>query len=123
MQRVKVMKKVSIVILIIILIFATGVVDLLYFRQNNNTFLSDLQKSHSTDTNSNDPISKDGKLNINTASAEELTMLNGIGEAIASRIVAYRTENGYFNSIDEIINVKGIGQAKFEEIQNFICVG
>lgn len=64
-----------------------------------------------------------GVININTASAEELTVLNGIGEKIAGRIVDYRNENGKFSSIDEIMNVSGIGEKKFEKIKEHITVG
>lgn len=62
------------------------------------------------------------KVNINTADAEELTALPGIGEKISERIIEYRTENGLFYSIEEIMEVDGIGEAKFEAIKDMICV-
>lgn len=62
------------------------------------------------------------KININTADAEELTALPGIGEKISERIIEYRTENGRFYSIEEIMEVSGIGEAKFEAIKDMICV-
>ena len=65
---------------------------------------------------------KNAKLNINTAGAKELTGLPGIGEVLAERIVAYRSENGYFVFADDIMNVKGIGEAKFTAIKNLITV-
>ncbi len=49
-------------------------------------------------------------LDINTASAEEFVKVKGIGTKKAERIVSYRTEHGKFNSIDELKNVKGIGE-------------
>ena len=76
-----------------------------------------------TSATENHSITPDGKININTASAEVLTLLSGIGEVISQRIVEYRQANGPFESIDELINVKGIGIAKLEKIKNYIFVG
>ena len=50
------------------------------------------------------------KININTASVEELATLNKVGDKTAARIVAYREANGPFNSVDDLMNVKGIGE-------------
>ena len=61
-------------------------------------------------------------VNINSASEEELTSLKHIGPAIALRIIEYRETHGGFMNIDEIKNVRGIGQAVFEDIENYICV-
>lgn len=62
------------------------------------------------------------KVNINTASQEELEKLPGIGSSIALRIVNYRKENGKFNTIEEIKNVSGIGENKFNHIKDNIYV-
>lgn len=69
------------------------------------------------------PLVGEELLNINTASLEELDKLPGIGPTIAQRIIDYRTANGPFASINEIINVAGIGSATFAEIQDLITVG
>ena len=63
-----------------------------------------------------------GKVNINTASAEELTQLRGIGPKYAARIVEYREQNGPFASAKDIMNVKGIGPATFEKNKERIVV-
>jgi comEA protein len=74
-----------------------------------------------TDSTETTELSSD-KININTATALELTTLPGIGDVLAARIVAYREENGAFQSIDEIDNVEGIGDARFEQIKDYITV-
>ncbi len=66
--------------------------------------------------------SQPGKININTASEEELKSLNGVGDALAKRIVEYREKNGFFKDIHEITNVSGIGEKKFENMKEQICV-
>ncbi len=63
-----------------------------------------------------------GKININTASARELEELPGIGEVLAERIVSFRETNGPFKSIEEIKQVSGIGEKKFESIRDLIVV-
>jgi len=60
-------------------------------------------------------------VNLNTASAEELSALKGIGESTAKKIVQYRTEHK-FNSVDELMKVKGIGQKKFDTIKKDLSV-
>ena len=62
------------------------------------------------------------KININTATLEELITLNGLGESKAKSIIEYRNNNGLFNSIEDLLNVKGIGQKIFEGIKEFIEV-
>ena len=62
------------------------------------------------------------KVNINTATQNELDELPGIGPAIAQRIIEYREENGNFQKIEDLQNVKGIGDAKYEEIKESVTV-
>jgi comE operon protein 1 len=79
---------------------------------------SEIVKSGSTQENSN----TGEKININTATQKELQKLTGIGESIALRIINYRKENGKFNTIEDIKNVSGIGESKFNKIKNDIIV-
>ncbi len=63
-----------------------------------------------------------GKINLNTASAAQLDTLPGIGSAYAGRIIEYRQNSGGFKTIEEIKNVKGIGEKTFEKIKELISV-
>lgn len=67
-------------------------------------------------------ISESGFININTASAAELMALDGIGEVKAAAIVEYRREHGEFRSVDELLNVKGIGEKTLEKNRSRITV-
>lgn len=59
-------------------------------------------------------------VNINKATKEELTTLPGVGPALAERIIAYRRDHGNFQSIEEIMQVSGIGEKKFEALKDYI---
>ena len=62
------------------------------------------------------------KVNINTATAEELTVLKYVGEALSQRIVEYREEQGAFESPEDIVKVPGVGQRVYEENKDIITV-
>ena len=71
----------------------------------------------------NENTEKDSsKININTATLEELDKLPGVGEATANKIISHREENGQFKNIEDIKNVNGIGDKKFENMKELICV-
>ena len=63
---------------------------------------------------------KETEININKANIKELQELSGVGESTAESIIKYREENGKFNTIEEIMNVPGIGENKFENIKEKI---
>jgi competence protein ComEA len=67
-------------------------------------------------------VNKDGKININTATVGELDTLPGIGPARAADIISYREENGGFKSIEDIKNIKGIGESSFEKLKDKITI-
>jgi len=69
------------------------------------------------------PRGGDGKININLASQSELTDLPGIGSTLAARIVDYRRQHGDFSRIEDIRNVSGIGEKRYEAIEDKITVG
>ena len=87
------------------------------------------EKAYITAESGNNVIIKDKieggkkqKVNINEAKQEELEELPGIGPSIAKKIIEYREQNGKFTSIDELQEVKGIGEAKLENIKEYITV-
>ena len=63
-----------------------------------------------------------GKINVNTATLEELDLLPGIGPAIAQRIIDYRKENGVFKQIEDLKKVRGIGDSIFDQIKELITL-
>lgn len=69
------------------------------------------------------PGSQEAKVNINTATSAQLESLPGIGPAIAARIVEHRNTNGPFERIEDIKNVRGIAEGRFEAIADLITTG
>lgn len=67
-------------------------------------------------------ILAEGSINLNTATADELDKLPGIGQAMAARIIDYREVNGFFTTIDELKSVSGIGDKTFEKLKVYITV-
>ncbi len=61
----------------------------------------------------------EGQININTATAEQLVLLPGVGKKTADAIIEYRTKNGNFKAVDDIAKVKGIGPKKLEKIKSY----
>ncbi|OQX86138.1 hypothetical protein B6D60_06745 [candidate division KSB1 bacterium 4484_87] len=66
---------------------------------------------------------RDFRININTASADEMVNLPRVGPVLAKRIVDYREQHGYFDSVEELIRVKGIGKKRLEKLKPFVFVG
>ncbi len=62
------------------------------------------------------------KVNINTANQTELETLNGVGPSLAAKIIEYREKNGKFKNVEDLKNVSGIGEAKFEGIKNQVVI-
>ena len=62
------------------------------------------------------------KVNLNTATVEQLTALPGVGPTLAARIVEHREKAGQFGSPQELMNVKGIGEKNFQKIEQWLTV-
>ena len=92
--------------------------------KNENTAITSeigIENNSKVDETKNKEASNQ-KVNINTATKEELDTLPGIGESTAQKIINYRRENGKFSSIEEIKEVNGIGESKYENIKELICI-
>lgn len=61
-------------------------------------------------------------VNLNQASVDELMTLKGVGPKTAERIIAYRNEKGPFQTVDQLVMVKGIGNVKFEKLKDQVTV-
>ena len=69
-----------------------------------------------------DTSSSSALVNINSATQAELETLPGIGPSTAAKIIDYRNKNGDFKNIEDIMNVSGIGESKFNNIKDYICI-
>ena len=65
---------------------------------------------------------KPGKININTANAEELMQIPGIGESTAVNIIDYRNKNGDFKTLDQLKEVQGVGEKKYEKMKDMLTM-
>lgn len=79
-------------------------------------------QTSSSDTSQEEIYENDNRININSASADELEEIPGIGEKTAQNIVDFRKKNGGFESVEEIKEVKGIGENVFEEIKYYLRI-
>ena len=89
-------------------------------KSSDNVVISD--SAGESVINYGDGSIKENKVNINTATQTELETLTGIGPSIASKIIDFRAKNGKFKKNEDIKNVAGIGESKYESIKNEICV-
>lgn len=64
-----------------------------------------------------------GRINVNTATVDQLSTLPGVGPKLAARIVEYRQKSGSFRSTQELMNVKGIGEKNLARIETWLSVG
>ncbi len=95
--------------------------ELIYIKNKNEA--SDNVQSHLSSQTAESSVSEESSMvNLNTASAEELKSLSGIGDSKANNIIEYREKNGGFASTNDLMNVKGIGEGIFEQIKDKIEV-
>ena len=83
--------------------------------EKDKAYISENNTSNKSEINNN-------KININTADLSELDSLPGFGQVTAQKIIEYRQEHTKFNSIEELMNIKGIGEKKFNNVKDYIYV-
>jgi len=123
--KMKGYKKPGTLLCIFVLFFSviTGIIVQINERQYRSFFVEKMSYGEEDKVKVQiDETNFDDKININTAGIKELDLLDGIGEGLAKRIIDYRTKNGEFEVIEDIMRVSGIGKEKFEAIRDNIRV-
>ena len=94
----------------------------------SNSDIGDLQENNVLSSESGENVlenvenlSQSSSVNINKATEQELKTLPGIGPSLASKIIDYREHNGRFSTVEDIKNVNGIGDSKYDNIKEYIC--
>ena len=91
-------------------------------RAENTKTAEEEEQTEKAEEESEGVFTDADKININTASAEELSAIKGIGDSKAANIVKYREENGSFKTVDDLLKVHGIAQKKLDSIRELITV-
>lgn len=95
----------------------------IYIPKKGETIANSNDNTNSSSPSFSTSISaKNSKININKATQTELELISGIGPSTALKIINFRKENGNFKKIEDIKNVPGIGDAKFNQIKDYITV-
>ena len=125
----KVLKQPLVIITICGVIFMLGVFwgrhttySVTQLIENDGTVTKEIGNSASSEIEKTSSQLK-GKVNINTADVGLLRQLPGIGDVLAQRIVDYRSENGQFTSVEDLVNVEGFGEKRLESLKEYITIG
>ena len=115
------MKKAGYVVIILTVMLCIFVCGFLVGRNMNRSSITVMEYT-TIAPDSIDTTVTAGKININTASVDELTLLPGIGSTLAQRIVDYRSSIGPFRTVSDLSNVEGIGDQKLLSILDYITI-
>ena len=117
------MKKQAWIFIVITGMFACVLFGLFFGRNMTRNYVPIDNALASTTGGSTEIVqNNDGKINLNTATEQQLMLLPGVGETTAQKIIQYRTDNNGFTTIEDIMNVSGIGEKKFEQMKPYIKV-
>ena len=111
------MKKAGYIIVILTVMLCIFVCGFLVGRNSNRTDITVAEPTATSET-----TATAGKININTASAEELTVLPGIGMKLAQRIIDHRNDYGPFRTVSDLTDVEGIGDQKLLSLLDYITI-
>lgn len=112
------MKKAGYIMIIATVMLSIFAYGFLIGRNSNRT---DIKIAEPT-SKASEPTTASGKVNINTATLDEMTVLPGIGPKLAQRIIDHRETNGPFRTVSELTEVEGIGDKKLLSILDYITI-
>ena len=109
-------------LLLLVTVCFVAALTLLYLRAEESAGGADYTISTQRGPSVLEEVVLPEKIDINTADAEQLMTLPGIGEVMAKRIIRYREENGPFVSVEDLLNISGIGENTLESLRGHITL-
>ncbi len=112
----------AVVMLMLLAVVGTAAFSLPPFLEAKGVVYTESTKKTTRMTTATAKTVPQKKINLNTATAAELMTIPGIGEGYAARILEYREKNGPFREVDELMNIKGIGEKRFKKWSPYLSV-